>query len=150
MFVDNARTADSLATILRTLRKVTSGRLICVYGARGDQDVDNRPLLGRVVERNADTGVITSNQPGTEPPLSIIHDVLDGYDRPSRGHVMPDRAKAICWAMSTARTGGTVLIAGDGVQSHQIGDEPFQIHDRDIARQWLKETATPPSLSLYE
>ena len=142
VYVDNAHTPDALSVVLNTLRQVTNGRLICVFGAEGDRDRRKRPLMGRVVERCADVGIITSNNPRTEPPLSIIHDVLDGYDRPSRGHILPDRTKAICLALSEARAGDTVLIAGKGDQDHQIiGNDRNYFDDRQLVRTWLYQSA---------
>ncbi|MBW3600276.1 MAG: UDP-N-acetylmuramyl-tripeptide synthetase, partial [Planctomycetes bacterium] len=79
VFVDAARTPDALASTLRTLRSVTAGRLLCVFGAEGQRNRDRRPLLGRAVERYADWGIITSDNPRRESPLQIAHDVLDGY-----------------------------------------------------------------------
>ena len=141
VFVDNACTPDSLANSLRTLRRVTRGRLICVYGAPGERDRDNRPLLGRTVERLADTGVITSDCPGTEAPLGIVHEILDGYDRPSRAHVMPDRLRAIDWALQKAQPQDTVLITGSPVRRELEHDgAALTYSDRDFVQQWLYES----------
>ena len=142
VFVDNAHNADSLAVVLKTLRAVTKGKLYCVFGAAGDECKDKRPLMGRVAERGCDVAVLTTNDPGTEPPLSIIHDILDGYDRPSRAQVMPDRARAICWAIAQAKKGDTVLIAGLGEQPYPVAADQGNCYaDRDIARGLLYEIA---------
>ena len=141
VFLDKAATPDALSMVLRTLRQVTEGRIFCVLGAAGDRDLDRRPLMGRVVERRADVGVITSENPGTEPPLSIIHDILDGYNRPSKGHVLPDREKAICWALSQARSGDTVLVVGDVDQVDPLANEISKYSDAAVIRTWLKESA---------
>ena len=142
VYLDQATTPDALAMVLRTLREVTDGRLICVFGAPGDRDVSRRPMLGRVVERGADLGVITSENPGVEPPLAIIHDILDGYNRPSRGHVLPDRAKAICWALSEANAGDSVLIVGDVGGSGCVSVSHGELFDdAAVVRTWLKEAA---------
>jgi UDP-N-acetylmuramoyl-L-alanyl-D-glutamate--2,6-diaminopimelate ligase len=142
VFVDYARTPDTLAAGLRALRRVTSGRVICVYGAQGDCEKAQRPLLGRVAERCADVSVITSNNPGDEPPLGIAHDTLDGYERPARAHVMPGRERAIVWALEQAEPGDSVLIAGKGDEwGQRIGDEYRPFDDRQLVRDWLYDDA---------
>ena len=112
VFVDQANSPESLALTLKTLRQVTRGRLICACGADFDRDHDERPLLGRAMERNADVPVVTSGNIGYEEPLQMAHDILDGFKRPSTARVMPNRARAIEWAVCQAREGDIVLIAG--------------------------------------
>ncbi len=138
VFVDQAHTPTTLAACLHTLKQVTSGRLICVYGAATWQEGQQRAALGQVAEKIADVGVITSNNPGHEAPLQIAHDILDGFENPGRAHIIPDRAKAIQWALGEARPGDTVVIAGKGDQKYQIiGQRPMAFDDCQIARQWL-------------
>jgi UDP-N-acetylmuramoyl-L-alanyl-D-glutamate--2,6-diaminopimelate ligase len=145
--VDQAHTADALAVTLKALRQVTSKRLICVYGGRGGGLKDERPLMGRTVERYADVGVITNTNPGLEEPFQIVHDILDGYDRPAQAQVMPDRMRAIGWALAEARAGDTVLIAGRGNETlHAVADRVDQFDDREVVRGFLYEMgAAPPS-----
>ncbi len=141
VFVDSSLKPDSLVAGLRALREVTSGRLICVLGTGGDKNVDHRPLLGRAIERFADVGVLTAGSPGAEGPLAVIHDILDGYDRPSRALVKPDRAQAVVWALEQARAGDTVLIVGDNFPCQQLAGKHTTSDDRQIARHWLYESA---------
>jgi len=140
VYVDYARTPDTLAVSLRTLRQVTSGRVICVFGADADGDPSQRPLLGRVVERSADLGIITGDNPRWDPPLEIAHDIIDGYRRPAKAHVLPDRSEAIRWALGEAKPDDAVLIAGKGDQGIQVvGDEEQCFDDCEVARKWLYE-----------
>jgi UDP-N-acetylmuramoyl-L-alanyl-D-glutamate--2,6-diaminopimelate ligase len=140
VYVDAARSPDALAVTLRTLRQVTAGRVICVFGADAANDPAHRPLLGRVVERVANLGVITNDNPRNQQPLQIAHDILDGYDRPARAHLLPNRAEAIRWALSQARPGDAVLIAGKGERQYQvIRNEKHPFDDRIVARQWLQQ-----------
>jgi len=143
VYVDAARSPDALAAALRSLRQVSAGRVICVYGADGRGDASQRPLLGRVVERIAHLGVITNDNPRGQQALQIIHDILDGYDRPARAHVLPGRAEAIRWALSQARPGDAVLIAGKGERQTQVvrGQKTW-FDDRSVARQWLQEVGS--------
>jgi UDP-N-acetylmuramoyl-L-alanyl-D-glutamate--2,6-diaminopimelate ligase len=140
VYVDAARSPDALVAALRTLRQVTPGRVICVYGAQGDCDRDMRPLLGRIVERHAALGIITSDNPAGEAPLAIAHDILDGYHRPHVAHVLPGRRAAIHFALSQAQSGDCVLIAGKGHENFQIvGESRHRCDDRIIARRWLEQ-----------
>lgn len=143
VYVDYGRSPDALAVSLRALRQVTTGRVICVYGADAARDPAERPLLGRVVERNAHVGIIANNNPRQVQPLQIAHDILDGYERPARAHILPNRAEAIRWALGEARTGDAVLITGQGDQQCQvIGDDEQFFDDREVAHEWLREIGT--------
>lgn len=140
VFVDFAHTPDALVNALETLREVVEGRLICVFGAGGDRDRQKRPLMARAVETGADVAVITNDNPRTEDPMGIIRELLDGCNRPDAMEVIPDRAKAIHWALSQAQPGDCVLIAGKGHEKYQIiGDQRCYFDDCDVARQWLYE-----------
>jgi UDP-N-acetylmuramoyl-L-alanyl-D-glutamate--2,6-diaminopimelate ligase len=138
VFIDFAHTPDALTASLRALRQVTSGRLICVFGAGGDRDRQKRPLMGREAERLADTVVLTSDNPRSEDPLDIIDEILDGFRQPPAAHVIVDRTAAIHWALAHAQEGDCVLIAGKGHENYQIvGDERMELDDRQIAETWL-------------
>ncbi len=139
VFVDQAQSPAALSASLHALKQVTSGKLICVYGAATWQSGDERAAMGRIAERHTDVGVITSNNPGHEPPLQIAHDILDGFEHPGRAHIIPDRAKAIQWALEQATAGDTVLITGKGDLAYQIiGERPMPFDDREIAKRWLR------------
>ena len=141
VFVDYAHTPDALAGSLETLRQLASGRLICVFGAGGDRDAQKRPLMGRAVEAGADLAVVTSDNPRSESPRKIIEQILGGFQHPSDASVIADRADAIRWALSQARAGDCVLIAGKGHEQFQIiGDEQIEFDDRQVAREWLYES----------
>lgn len=141
VFVDKASTPETLAGTLNALRRVTPGRLFCVFGAEGDRYAQDRPLLGRTIERVATQAVLTSNNPREEPPLRIIHDLLDGFSKTSRARVIPDREKAIRWALEQAQPGDTVLIAGKGCEPVQwIGQRGRKWDDRELACRWLYES----------
>jgi UDP-N-acetylmuramoyl-L-alanyl-D-glutamate--2,6-diaminopimelate ligase len=143
VYVDCADTADRLAVCLKTLRKVTQGRVFCVFGSDSDERHDERPLLGRVLERTAHMGIITDGCSGSANRLETIHDILDGYDRPARAHVIPTRAQAIEWALEQAKPGDAVLIAGSDRSCGVIGDGSGSLcRDTETARDWLYRSAT--------
>lgn len=141
VYVDSADTPDRLAVALKELRRVTSGRVLCVFGHPEDRSPDDRPMLGRVIERAADLGVLTSGHIPPTAPLQQIHDMLDGYDHPSRAHVIPGRANAISWALDQAQTGDTVLIAGEGQLGQPEQTQQPHTADYELARDWLYESA---------
>ncbi|MFZ5828533.1 MAG: Mur ligase family protein, partial [Planctomycetota bacterium] len=140
VFVDFAHTPGALEVTLRSLRQVTSGRLICVFGAGGERDRQKRPLLGNVAERHADLLVLTNDNPRGEDPRKIIAEILTGISRPAEVQILPDREAAIRWALAAARTGDCVLIAGRGHERNQIvGNQRIPCDDREVAREWLYE-----------
>ncbi|HWA98863.1 MAG TPA: UDP-N-acetylmuramoyl-L-alanyl-D-glutamate--2,6-diaminopimelate ligase, partial [Pirellulales bacterium] len=127
VFVDYAHTADALAGVLDTLRDVTAGRVICVFGAGGDRDSTKRPKMGRAVEARADLAIVTSDNPRTESQRRITRDILRGCVEPLAIELIDNRAAAIEWALSQARPGDSVLIAGKGHETEQIvGTERFE------------------------
>ncbi len=140
VFVDFAHTPDALRTSLQTLREITRGRLICVFGAGGERDRGKRPLMGRAVEAAADLAVVTSDNPRSEEPSDIIRDILGGLKRAGESITIPDREEAIHWALSHANPGDVVLIAGRGHESHQIvADVRIPFDDRDVAARLLSD-----------
>ena len=133
VFSDAATSANQLRAALQTLREVTSGRLICVFGQGDQRRPEVSALRGHIVERYADLGVITSDCPREREPLRIVHDVLDGYRKPARAHVMPNRTRAIEWALDGARPGDTILLAGPHNRRLARSDDDFPA-DVDVAR----------------
>jgi UDP-N-acetylmuramoyl-L-alanyl-D-glutamate--2,6-diaminopimelate ligase len=138
VFVDFAHTPDALTGILKTLRQVTAGRLICVFGAGGQRDSQKRPLMGRAVEQAADVAILTNDNPRHEDPRAIFRDVLAGFVNRDTVQVIPDRAAAIHRALGMAEAGDCVLVAGKGHETHQIiGNDRLPFDDREVAREWL-------------
>lgn len=121
VLVDFAHTPDAIATVLTTVREFTAGRILCVIGAGGDRDAGKRPLMAAAAAAGADVVILTSDNPRSEDPLAILAHMeagLTGADR-SRVHRVVDRAEAIAAAVSAAREGDTVLIAGKGHETTQ-------------------------------
>lgn len=147
VLVDYAHTPDSLENVLVSARQVTAAeaQLICVFGCGGDRDRDKRPLMGEIAERLADLTVVTSDNPRSEQPGTIIAEIRAGMGTGgSRIEIEADRRAAIALALGQAGPGDTVVIAGKG---HEQGQEfehgrkiPFD--DRDVARQELLALAT--------
>ncbi len=137
VWVDYAHSPDSLIKALEALRPVVPGRIVTVFGAGGDRDRGKRPLMGAAVSNGSDIAVVTSDNPRTESPLAIVDDVLKGMTESYRAHhtvVAPDRGMAIELAISMARPGDGVLIAGKGHEDYQIvGKEVRHFDDREQA-----------------
>jgi UDP-N-acetylmuramoyl-L-alanyl-D-glutamate--2,6-diaminopimelate ligase len=119
VLVDYAHTPDGLEQALRAARELTTGRLLVVFGAGGDRDHAKRPLMGAVAASLADLAVITSDNPRSEDPGSIIGEIQSGIADLSKATVEPDRARAIANALAYAEPGDVVVIAGKGHESGQ-------------------------------
>jgi UDP-N-acetylmuramoyl-L-alanyl-D-glutamate--2,6-diaminopimelate ligase len=142
VFVDYAHTPDALGAVLETLREVTPGRLITVFGAGGERDRAKRPLMARAVEQAADLAILTQDNPRREPPQRIVRDLLKGCRRPHEVEVISDRSEAIAYALSQAEAGDCVLIAGKGHETRQIvGARALEHDDREVACRWLYENS---------
>ena len=147
LIVDYAHTPDALLKALETLKPLARGRLITVFGCGGDRDRGKRPEMGALAGRFSDLAVVTSDNPRTEDPLSIIAQVEKGVRasglRPVRNGgdplgsgylVEPDRRRAIQRAVSAAGRDDLVLIAGKGHEDYQLlGTEKRHFDDREEA-----------------
>ncbi|HXI03715.1 MAG TPA: cyanophycin synthetase, partial [Candidatus Saccharimonadales bacterium] len=143
--VDYAHTDDALRNVLEVLRPLTPGRLIAVFGCGGDRDRSKRPLMGAHAARLADLVWVTSDNPRGEDPGSIIGMILEGIrgepDAKALCHVEPDRAKAIGEAVTAARAGDTVLVAGKGHEREQIiGTRVIPFDDVEVTRRAITES----------
>jgi len=138
VFVDYAHTPDALLNVLKTLRELNPRRLIVVFGCGGDRDKQKRPLMGKVVDRNADHAIITSDNPRKENPDAIIADVEKGF-RSDHFEKIVDRAQAIARAIELAQPRDIVLIAGKGHENYQeFADHTVPFEDIQVARRALE------------
>jgi len=136
--IDYAHTPDALENVLRTIRetKDESATLWCVFGCGGDRDREKRPMMGAIAERLADEVIVTSDNPRTEDPTSILQDIRQGMANPDRALWIVDRREAIREAARRAKAGDVVLIAGKGHETYQvIGREKLPFDDRQIVRE---------------
>lgn len=127
-FVDYAHTPDALVRVLETLRPLTKGKIICVFGCGGDRDKSKRSLMGQAVARGSDIAIVTSDNPRSENPTSIIDDIMPGMSamsphegKASRGWLrIEDRGEAIARAVKLQRETDVVVVAGKGHETYQI------------------------------
>jgi UDP-N-acetylmuramoyl-L-alanyl-D-glutamate--2,6-diaminopimelate ligase len=148
--VDYSHKPDALDRALEVLRPLTKGRLILVFGCGGDRDQTKRPIMGEVAARRADLVVVTSDNPRTEDPQAIIDMIVPGVRRGGMGEmkdgsgfaVDADRRRAIRAAVSAARAGDTLIIAGKGHEDYQIlGTTKIHFDDREEAAAAFAEVA---------
>ena len=138
VFVDYAHTPDALENVCKTLRELCSGRLIVVFGCGGDRDKTKRPIMGATTARIADRCIVTSDNPRSEDPQDIINDIVAGMPKGS-AVMVPDRAEAIQKAISEARKGDIVLIAGKGHERYQeFADGRIDFSDLGVARRVMR------------
>jgi UDP-N-acetylmuramoyl-L-alanyl-D-glutamate--2,6-diaminopimelate ligase len=142
--VDYAHTDDALRNLIGVARElVGSGRVITVFGCGGDRDKGKRPKMGRVAGAGSDLVVVTSDNPRSEDPASILEEVMVGVRETGvTAIVEEDRAGAIGIAIRAARAGDIVLIAGKGHEKVQIfADGVVAFDDVAVAESVLREIA---------
>ncbi len=145
VIVDYAHTPESLGKVLSTLRPLTAGKVIAVFGSAGERDLQKRPIMGRIAAQMTDFFVITDEDPREEDREGILHDIADGAREEGKHQgtdflCIADRTTAIATAFSHARAGDTVLLAGKGhEQSIIMGREKLPWDDREVAREELRK-----------
>jgi UDP-N-acetylmuramoyl-L-alanyl-D-glutamate--2,6-diaminopimelate ligase len=134
IIIDYAHTPDALVKVLSTVRKLTKGNIICVFGAGGNRDRTKRPLMAQAVAANCDFAVLTGDNPRNEDPESIINDVKEGFVSDFPYTVVPDRKEAIAFAINSAHKNDTIIIAGKGHEKYQeINGVKYHFDDKEIA-----------------
>ena len=136
VYIDYAHTPDGLEKVIHTLKGISKGRVITVFGCGGERDREKRAIMGEISGRYSDYTVITSDNPRGENPLDIIEDILVGIKKTTgRYSVIPDRREAIDYSLNFARRDDIVLIAGKGQENYQIiGDKKFPFDEAEIVR----------------
>lgn len=152
VLVDYAHTPDALDNVMATLRPITEGKLIVVFGCGGDRDRAKRPLMAQAACGLADVAVLTSDNPRTEDPQQILDDAIVGVPANLRSKLRVEigRAKAIESAILNANVNDTVLIAGKGHEDYQIiGTTKIHFDDREHAaaalQKWVAHNAEEKS-----
>ena len=138
---DYAHTPDSLENILNTVKAFAKGRLVCVFGCGGDRDRTKRPLMGQISGKIADFTIITSDNPRTEDPKSIIKDIEDGIKKTSGMYIkIADRREAIKYAIQNAQPDDIIVLAGKGHETYQIfKDKTIHFDEKEVVKEILEE-----------
>jgi len=141
VIVDYAHTPDGLENIINAVREFTKGRIITVFGCGGDRDKTKRPIMGKIVAELSDIAVVTSDNPRSEEPNSILKEIEVGVKPITDNYEMiVDRKEAIKKAIQMAQKGDSVIIAGKGHENYQIlGDKTIHFDDAEVAKEILGE-----------
>jgi len=138
VIVDYAHTPDALANVTQTLKELTTGKLIVVFGCGGNRDRQKRPLMAKAVARYADVVVVTSDNPRFEEPMDIIGEIVTGFEPGFPYYVEPDRKQAIALGLSLVGREDILLIAGKGHEDYQeIKGKKIYFSDQDVVRELL-------------
>jgi UDP-N-acetylmuramyl tripeptide synthase len=158
VFVDYAHTPDALHRVLEAVRRVSAGRLLCVFGCGGDRDRGKRPLMARAAAGWCDALVLTADNSRSERTEAILDEIEEGlpgdWTRSSSAEALrvgkrayarvPERAEAIRWAVSALLPGDSLVVAGKGHETTQnIGGTIRPFDDRAEASAVLAERAAP-------
>lgn len=139
IYLDYAHTPDGLENCLNTLRKISTGRLICLVGCGGDRDRIKRPLIGEISTQLSDYVYITSDNPRSEDPEKIIEDIVSGIKK-SNYEVVVNRFDAIKKSIKNRIENDIILIAGKGHEDYQIlKDKVIHFDEREIIDEILSE-----------
>lgn len=139
-FVDYAHTPDAVENVCRTMKQLCrQGRVFTVFGCGGDRDRTKRPLMGEAAARYSDVCIVTSDNPRTEDPETIIDEIMPGIPK-EKQHRITDREEAIRAALKLARPGDCILIAGKGHENYQIfANETITFSDSAVVAKYYEE-----------
>ena len=140
IFVDYAHSPDGLTNIISSVREFTTGRVITLFGCGGDRDKTKRPIMGRIAAELSDYCILTSDNPRTEDPHTIISEIEAGTRETATPYeINENRREAIFAAIAKLNPGDSLIIAGKGHEDYQIiGTETFHFSDHEIATEALK------------
>ncbi len=140
VFIDFAHTPDALENLLHAVRGFAKERVILVFGCGGEYDAGKRPMMGEIAGRLADLSVVTSDNPRTEDPMSIIRSIVGGMEHsPNPYIVIENRREAIAWAMDNAEKDDVIVLAGKGHETCQIlGSSKIYLDEREVVAEHLK------------
>ena len=141
VIIDYAHTPDAMENILATVKMVSAGRVVALFGCGGDRDKSKRPLMAKAAAENADYVIITTDNPRTENPNEIIEDILPGIrNTQTPCAVIPDRTYAIEYALKNAKENDTIVLCGKGHETYQIiGENKHHYDEREIVKRYLQQ-----------
>jgi len=140
VIVDYAHTPDALENVLKSAKALATNKLIVVFGCGGDRDRTKRPLMGNIAAKYGDLVIVTSDNPRTESPETIIEEIIKDIKGKIYVKIEIDRKEAIKKAIEAASVGDVVLIAGKGHETYQIiGKEKHDFDDRVVSKRIYNE-----------
>lgn len=139
--IDYAHTPDGLENILMSFRDYKDSRLVVLFGCGGDRDKTKRPLMGEIAAKIADYVIVTSDNPRSENPFSIIEDIMVGVKKYKTPYdVVENRVEAIKFAIANAKTNDIIVLAGKGHETYQIlNTGTIHLDEREVVSEALKE-----------
>ena len=139
VIIDYAHTPDGLVNVIQTIKGFAKGRIITVFGCGGDRDKTKRPQMGEIASSMSDLAIVTSDNPRTEDPNSIIEDILVGVKEGGGKYVViPNRFEAIEYALDHGEKDDIILLAGKGHETYQIfADRTISFDEREIVNKLL-------------
>ena len=147
VFVDYAHTPDALENVLKSLQEIrdqskSHSQIWTIFGCGGDRDHGKRPLMAEKAMAHSDCVMVTSDNPRSEDPYAIIHQIMDGFtieQRKNKVLMEVDRRKAIEKVVKAAKPHDVILIAGKGHEDYQIiGKERNFFSDYETAKEFLR------------
>ena len=140
ILIDYSHTPDALENVLKTVREVSRGRVVAVFGCGGDRDRKKRPIMGRIGTELADFSIITSDNPRTEDPDAIIQEILTGVTAQQEKYIaITDRIRAIEYAIEHHRPGDVIVLCGKGHETYQeINHVKHHMDEREIVADILE------------
>ena len=141
VLIDYSHTPDALENVITSVKNFCKGRVITVFGCGGDRDPIKRPIMGHIGVKLSHIGIITSDNPRTEDPNSIIADILKGVKVADGLYcVVPERRLAIRYAMDIAQKDDIIILAGKGHETYQeIDGVKYHLDEREEVAQHLQE-----------
>ncbi|MBE6741365.1 MAG: UDP-N-acetylmuramoyl-L-alanyl-D-glutamate--2,6-diaminopimelate ligase [Ruminococcaceae bacterium] len=141
VIIDYAHSPDGLENIISSLREISKGRIVTLFGCGGDRDRTKRPLMGEIAARLSDFCVVTSDNPRSEKPADIINDILEGMKNTKTPYkVIENRKEAIEWALENARENDIILLAGKGHETYQIlNDGTIHFDEREVVSEYFNK-----------
>lgn len=143
VMIDYAHTPDGVENIINAVKGFCKGRIITMFGCGGDRDRTKRPIMGEIAGKLSDFCVVTSDNPRTENPASIIEDIMVGVNKTDvKYEIVENRKKAIEYAMDIAEKGDVVLLLGKGHETYQIlNDGVIDFDEREIVAEIFDKLA---------
>lgn len=141
VYLDYAHTPDALENVIKTVREIAKGRIVTLFGCGGDRDSSKRPTMGEIAGRLSDFLVVTSDNPRTEDPQSIIDMIMEGVKRTDADYVViVNRREAIEYALHNAKPHDIIILAGKGHEDYQeINGKKLPFDEKVIVEEILKD-----------
>lgn len=142
ILIDYAHTPFALERLLRTVRRLTQGDLIVLFGCGGDRDKGKRPQMGKVASLLADKIFLTEDNPRSEDPKEIIYQIIEGIKDRKKAEIIIDRKEGIKEALKSAKRGDSLVLVGKGHEDYQIKKgKKIHFSDKETVLELLKPSA---------